>query len=385
MRRQVHVITPGDHFSPRTGSAVPTVVDGLCRFAPSDSGRASVAVARGTYEDRYDSADVIEYQPASPLPGRLDDVGRYLDVASARFGLPRWFSRRPLAASLAGQSSWEPSFVFGHNAPQLIPLVDAGRHRPILYAHNLLLRSYSLAEASRVLDRVAAIICVSASLADATASHLPAPLRDRIRVVRNGVDLAAFQRESPLSRSGPLKVTFVGRMIPDKGADILIDAIGLLDRDDVSLTVVGSSGFSAADALTDYEKQIRASAATLRRPARIVPFVPRRDVPELLRQADVVVVPSRWPDPCPLTTLEGMAAGAAVIGAEIGGIPESIRGAGILFEPNNVRELAGVIEALADDDALLNTTAQACSAYARDHDWAWSSAILQRELRALDV
>ena len=58
--RQVHVITPGDHFSPSTGSAIPTVVDGLCRFRPDGVPRPAVAVARGTYPDRYDSADIIE-------------------------------------------------------------------------------------------------------------------------------------------------------------------------------------------------------------------------------------------------------------------------------------------------------------------------------------
>src|SRR5690606_35418111 len=60
-RRLVHVITPGDHFSPRTGSAVPTVVDGLSRHARPDRPRPAVVVAAGTYPDRYDSAEVLEY------------------------------------------------------------------------------------------------------------------------------------------------------------------------------------------------------------------------------------------------------------------------------------------------------------------------------------
>ena len=47
LRPLVHAITPGDHFSPLTGSAVPTVVDGLSRAIIDRPAR--VLVARGTY------------------------------------------------------------------------------------------------------------------------------------------------------------------------------------------------------------------------------------------------------------------------------------------------------------------------------------------------
>lgn len=54
---------------------------------------------------------------------------------------------------------------------------------------------------------------------------------------------------------------------------------------------------------------------------------------EVLRTADVVVVPSRWAEPFALTALEGMAAGAAVVASDIGGIPEAVGTAGILVPP----------------------------------------------------
>ena len=92
-------------------------------------------------------------------------------------------------------------------------------HSAVLYAHNHLLRTYRVAESRRVLGASSAIICVSDSLANQTEPHLPAELRDRVRIVRNGVDFEAFHRDIPLTRSGPLKVLFVGRMIPDKEAD----------------------------------------------------------------------------------------------------------------------------------------------------------------------
>lgn len=368
-----HVITPGDHFSPSTGSAIPTVVDGLCRFAPQDQPRATVDVARGTYADHYDSADVCEYQLPAPLPRPIARVSRYLDAVVGRLGVPRPFSRRSLLPIVADQGAWAPSVVFAHNLPQLVRLVDAERHAPVLYAHNDLLRSYSPREAARAFGGVHRIICVSEFLAELTAGQLPADLADRVRAVRNGVDAAAFARKAPVARSGPLNVTFIGRMVPEKGADVLIEAVRRLNRANIHVTLIGSSGFSATDPLPAYEQSVREAAAALGNRVTVHPFMPRPEVIRLLQEADVVTVPSRWPEPFALTALEGMAAGAAVIGAEIGGVPESVRGNGFLVPPDDPDQLASVLEALADDESLLRRTADACRAYAESHDWAWAS------------
>lgn len=375
--RHVHVITPGDHYSPRTGSAIPTVVHGLCGAFPESEPRPAVVVRRDTYPDRYDSADIIEFD--EPQPMRLSNarVQRYLDGGLGALGLPRVFARHELARTVHDQNTWEASIVFAHNAPQLVPLIDSKRHVPVLYAHNHLLRTYSRWESHRVLGRVASIVCVSDALADQSASHLPRRLRERIRVVRNGVDFQAFHRETPLRRSGPLKVVFLGRMTPDKGADVLVDAVVKLARPDIHLTLIGSSGFNASDPLTAFEREVRANAALLGDRAALRPFVQRSEVPRLLKEADVVVVPSRWPDPCPLTVLEGMAAGAAVVGSDIGGIPETLRGVGILVRPGDSNDLAAAIAGLADDERLLQSTASACESYARAHDWTTAAAALR--------
>ena len=370
--RLVHVITPGDHYSPRTGSAIATVVHGLSSATPPGEPRPAVAVGRSTYPDRYDDADALEYDEAPPLGPRE----RRADAVRARLGLPRTGTRGTYAAALAGQGAWEPSVVLVHNGPQGVALVDAARHVPVLYAHNQLLRTYSQREAGRALENAAAVVCVSDDLAQATADRLPPSLRGRVRVVRNGVDTATLRPGPPRTPGAPLEVSFVGRMIPDKGADVLLRAALLLDRPDVHVTVVGSSGFSATDPLTPFETEVRALAAGLGERVTLSPFVPRAQVAALLAAADVVVVPSRWPDPCPLTVLEGMAAGAVVIGSAIGGIPELLGDAGVPVRPDDPEALAAAIARLADDpDALAAAQAQA-RAHAVARDWT----VVRRDL-----
>lgn len=372
---EVHVLTPGDHFSPRTGSAIPTVVDGLCAaLPPGTSPRPRVAVADGTYPDRYPSADPVGYPLA---PARATD--RYVDALAGRLGLPRPGVRRTLRPALAGQDAWTPGVVLAHNAPQLVPLVH-DRHAAVLYAHNLLLRTYSAREATRVLGRAAAIVCVSGALAEQTADHLPASLRDRLRVVPNGVDTSRFAPRADPARGDRLRVVFVGRMIPDKGADVLLEAVARLGRDDVELTLVGSQNFDAGATPSPFERDLRTRAAALGTRVRLLPFTPRAEVAEVYRQADVVVVPSRWAEPFALTVMEGMASGVPVVASAVGGIPEVMGDASVLVRPDDPDELAAALEALADDEPLRRRIGAACRAWALAHDWAWSRGRLDAVL-----
>lgn len=360
----VHVITPGDHYSPRTGSAVPTVVDGLARAAAAAGlPRPAVAVAHGTYPDRYDSAEVREY---APRPARAPD--RWLDAGLSRLGLPRAGARRVLGATVRDQDAWAPSVVVAHNAPALLPLVGR-RHTAVLWAHNQVLRSYSLREAGRVVGRAGAVVCVSDHLAGELAPRLPAGLRGRVVTVRNGVDAAAFDRPRR-PRGDALHVVVVGRVVPDKGADVLLRAVARLRRDDVQVTVVGRPGFGPDDPVTPYEQHLRRLAADVPGGVRFASFVPRTELPDVLAGADVVVVPSVWPEPFGLTALEGMAAGAAVVASRVGGLPEAVGDAAHLVPPGDVGALAAVLDHLADDEDALRADQARARAHAVRQDWS---------------
>jgi glycosyltransferase involved in cell wall biosynthesis len=366
--RIIHVITPGDHFSPLTGSAIPTVVHGLAAAAARAGGpRPQVVVDRSTWHPRYDSAEVIEYT-GTRAPDRK---ARYADAIRGRLGSPRTAVAAyygPIAEALRAQP---PSIVLAHNAPVLVRLLRDTPHRVVLYAHNDLLRTYSRHEAGRTLRSAAAIVCVSESLAARTRGRLPEALRAHVHVVGNGVDTAQFTPGGG-RRLGPVRVMFMGRVIPDKGVDVLLRAIGQLGRSDIEVLIVGRPGFDAGAPLTDHERQLRELAARSGAPVRFQTFVARADLPALLRTADVFVVPSRWPDPSPLTVGEALATGLPIIASRIGGIPAAVGDAGILIPPGDSAALAGALRGLLDDPARRAALATAARARAEERDWSWS-------------
>jgi glycosyltransferase involved in cell wall biosynthesis len=98
--------------------------------------------------------------------------------------------------------------------------------------------------------------------------------------------------------------------------------------------------------------------------------------------ADVVVVPSKQPDPFPNAALEAAAAGCCVVGADHGGIPEIITHdeTGLLFPPNDATALATLLGDLRRDEARRKTLGEAA---ARDIRSRFSRATLIEATQAL--
>lgn len=383
-----HVITPGDHFSPRTGSAIPTVVDGLAAAAVRDEApfRHFVVLDRTTMTPRYDSAAVIEYAGAL-VPTRRE---RAMDLARGRVGLSRTAVARyyePVAEAIRTRA---PAFVLAHNAPVLPWLLRDTGHRVVLYAHNDVLRTYTRRESARMLHSVAAIVCVSDSLAERTRASLPARLAERVRVVPNGIDCERFrpatdgERPAAITGDARLRVVFVGRMTAEKGPDVLIRAAERLGRPDLEVLLVGSRGFARDAPLSPYEQELRrlAGEATAASGAgiRFEPFVDRSALPALLRSADLLVVPSRWAEPSGLTAAEGLATGLPVIVSRVGGLPDVVGSAGVLVEPDDPAALAEAIAVLADDAEARKRMSERARAHAVARDWSWAWSKLRRVL-----
>jgi glycosyltransferase involved in cell wall biosynthesis len=144
------------------------------------------------------------------------------------------------------------------------------------------------------------------------------------KVIYNGFDASLFHLAEP----GPRKFDFlfVGRLVSDKGIDLLMDAMRQLPPC-YSCMVVGDG--------PDRER-LEAEAPEQMK------FLGRLDSPyiaELMRQSKWLVVPSRWKEPFGLVAIEAIACGARVLAANHGGLPEAVGPCGVLFRPNNAQSL----------------------------------------------
>lgn len=350
---------------------MPSVVHGLASSVRPGEATTRVVVARGTYPDRYDDAEVIEYDQVHGTP-----IDRYADLFTGRLFGRRPRAARVLAAPFVDQHRWEPGVVFAHNAPQAVPAVDARRHVPVVWVHNQLFRTYGRREAGRVLAPAAAVLCVSDFIAGEVRDRLPATVAERVVTLRNGVDTTFFRPGPSPGRDEGLEVLFVGRTLPFKGAHVLVEALQILRRPHVTATIVGSAGFTADAPLTDYERELRRSGAGVG--VTFLPFAPRAEIARRMGSADVVVVPSVWPDPFPLTVLEGFASGSAVIASRIGGIPEAVGTVGVLVPPGDAEALADALRRLDDDRVLLGRLRSDGRKHAEANDWRARLVELQR-------
>lgn len=179
--------------------------------------------------------------------------------------------------------------------------------------------------------------------------------RERIAVIENGVDLAAWPAVSEASRHAARAalgldaavpvVLMVAGMRPEKAHDVLLAAVARLRRDQRRVHVLLAGDGERREAL-------EALAVSLGIRADVEFLGVRRDVARLLHASDVVVLPSLV-EALPMALLEAMAAGTPVIASAVGSIPEFVRSGetGLLIPPADEESLAEQIGYILSDGA----------------------------------
>ena len=205
-------------------------------------------------------------------------------------------------------------------------------------------------------------ICVSAATRNILV-EAGIPI-ENARVIHTGLDPQPFLKvqkdQQPDNKNPTLKLLYAGRIYPEKGVDTAIQALKKLvvDRDqrNIKLSVVGSGS-------EDYEKSLHHLVDTsgLNDYVSFSRHVPAEEMPQLLQNFDVLLVPSIWQEPFSRIILEGMASGLAVIATITGGTTEILNDGenGLLFAPGNAEALAQKIISLAVDPALRQRLAAA--------------------------
>jgi glycosyltransferase involved in cell wall biosynthesis len=369
----VHVPTPGDHYSPGTGSAIMTIIYEISRVHAERGGRTRVVVSRGTCEGypAYEVGEVVEV-PFRPLPKRWQKA---VDVGLGRLGIGRPFGAGCYRPAVEGIEAGFSGVIFIHNNPVAVPMFK--RRFPgavvCLWANNELFGTYTRREANRIAAAADRLICCSGYIAGDLRPRVDEGYWGKLGVVHNGVDVSYFHPCPEGLSDDPPVVLFIGRVVAEKGPDLLLKAGRKLHEKGMffRMRIVGSSGFSATDPLSEYEQELRRIAEPMRELVEFAPFVDRKALIREFQSASIYCVPSNWDDPCPLTVPEGMACGLPTVVSRRGGIPEEGSDAVLYFDPPDVDGLAEQLRMLLSDRDLRERWS--AKARARAVRFSWSA------------
>lgn len=170
---------------------------------------------------------------------------------------------------------------------------------------------------------------------------------DRVQYMRTGVDLEQFGRVPPTPLARPLRVAFLGSLIPAKGAHVLLEAWGRLPADvraGATLEVHGPERHHPG-----YVDGLRERARAVG--ARLAGELARDEVARLLRDVHLLVVPSVWYENSPLVIVEAVSTRTPLLVSDIGGMAEMVEPgvSGYHFRAGDARDLAQALERILRD------------------------------------
>lgn len=284
----------------------------------------------------------------------------------------------------------EPAVVHTHGVwtPAIIAAAEAVRGRSAALAvspHGMLRRAAM--HRSQLVKQLAWTTFVRREIAWAHAVHATSAqeaddLRSRAgpglhpRVIPWGIDAIESAPLDHRGRQGRRVASYVGRMLPIKGLDMLVDAWAAVRPAGWVLRLAGP-----CDAAMRGELERRIAALGLAAVVSIEPAFPRHDLPRVLAEASLVVCPSRSEN-FSLVVGEALAAGVPVITtSETAWRDVSRKGCGWCVPPDTAALTAALASATASTEETLAEMGRSGRAWIAD-DFTWN-AVAARIVREL--
>ncbi|GAA0327647.1 glycosyltransferase [Actinoallomurus spadix] len=358
-------------------------------------GALAVALAERGHEvvvhTRRDDADLpdsvpfapgvtVEHVPAGPArPIPKDDLLPYMTDFAAHLGR-RWLSRPP---DIVHAHFWMSGLAaLGGARDHGVPVVQT------FHALGRVKRRYQrdadTSPAGRVRlegqvgrDATAVVATCTDEVRELGAYGVPP---DRVFVVPCGVDTERFRPDGPVSeRDGARpRVLTVGRLVPRKGVDTLLEAMRRVP--DADLLIAGGPERSRLG--DDPEARRLMSLAEEYGVTDRVVFLGRvahDEIPALVRSADVVVsVP--WYEPFGIVPIEAMACGVPVVASAVGGHLDTVLDGvtGLRVPPRRPDELAASLRRLLGDAGLRRSLSRAAAEHAHGR-YSWDRVAAETE------
>jgi spore coat protein SA len=337
-------------------------------------GPRAVVIARGGadgVETRED--DGVEYRL---VPAELDwramkaaSPVRWLSPARRPFFSTRFFHPVYFHAATREVRALGADVVHVHNFSQLLPMLRRASppSRLILQMHCDWLAELSRSMLARRLRTADAVLGCSDFVTQRIRARFP-ELGDRVMTRLNGVDVDRFR---PAATRPPRTVFFAGRIAPDKGIHVLVDAFRAVRRrfPDAELVLVGPEAPVPRDmqvALSDdplvrdldrfygrsYVEQLKERLGDDAGAVRFTGKVAADDMPARYDEGTVAVMPS-LEEGFGLPLAEAMASGLPTVASRTGGMTEIVveGETGFLVPPGDADALAdALIRVLADPE-----------------------------------
>jgi glycosyltransferase involved in cell wall biosynthesis len=158
--------------------------------------------------------------------------------------------------------------------------------------------------------------------------------------IANPYDAGIFHLSSPVTKR-PSDLIFVGRLVSEKGVDLLLEALSRLKAQELfpSLTIVGDG--PERPLLEKLSERLGLGAQV-----RFAGAKRGADLADVLHRHRILVIPSRYAEPFGVVALEGIACGCVVVGSSEGGLPEAIGPCGLTFPNGDVQALTETMSKL---------------------------------------
>jgi glycosyltransferase involved in cell wall biosynthesis len=283
----------------------------------------------------------------------------------------RRLGRRTLVALRRELQAATVAIAHGSSTLPACALASAGTGTPFVYRQISDSRFWAPTGVRRVrvqwgLSRAAGVVALWTGSADTLVQHFRVPRR-KIHVIPNGVPAEHFQPASRAARRygqsrfglDPERPTVlaIGALVPEKGVDLVIEAIGQTPA--AQLLVVGDGP----------EREHLERRALRVAPGRVVFAGPVDDPAAAYAVADVVVLPSRGGDSMPAVLIEAGLMGIAVISTPVEGIPEIVVDGvtGELVPVGSLPALVDAVSRLTADSVLGARLGQAAREHCLQH------------------
>lgn len=167
------------------------------------------------------------------------------------------------------------------------------------------------------------------------------------RVVYHGIE-HPLQNQQPSISHQKLCIAYVGRLVPEKGIPVLLEAGKILKSEghDFEIRIIGDG--SERSKLEELIRREKLDSCT-----SVTGFLTGDAFARALRNVSVVVMPSTWEETAGLAAIEQMMRGRLVVAADIGGLTEVLGDTGLKFSPGDASSLANCLRSVIENPALI--------------------------------